>query len=435
MSRFSLGEFFLKPRKGIWQICWYDKATRQTKHASTGLRDFEQAKVALAEHVVRYGDLTGAGSDTVPVEAALDRYYDQHAKALPSGEYARYALGFWRKYWAGKVVSDITATTADAFVSALVAAGLSPGSVNRVLGVGRAALARAGKRGEIDRVPFIPSVKVPAPKMARASVEDIANILNACNGELDHVRRWLLVSMGTLARPEAVLELTREQCDFTLGRIDLCQLGRPQSRKVRPIVPMVRSIRGLLEASAPGPIVTYRGGVLADIRMGFERARLRGGVSKHITPYTIRRTLASELRRRGVPPWEIAGFLGHSARDYRTTEVYAEFSPDYLGAASAAIDAYFAELAPLLDFELPRGASVPTRVAPAPYHVDMPLVLGTNKVESATMSRWGSTTELRASSYKINKIRIDGRELGETKINESHLTALHLRDTVRDTEK
>lgn len=364
MSRFSLGEYFLKARKGIWQICWYDSATRQTKHTSTGLRDFEEAKVRLAEHVVRYGDIAGARAEDVPVEAILDRYYEGHAKALPSADYSRYAITYWRKHWSGRVVSDITASASEGFVSELVKAGLSPGSVNRVLGVGRAALSRAHKRGEIDRLPFIPSVKVPAPKMARATPADLAAILNGCNGELEHVRRWLLISMGTLARPEAVLELAREQCDFDLGRIDLCQLGRPQSRKVRPVVPMVRSIRGLLEASPPGRLVTYRGEPLADIRMGFERARARAGVSKHITPYTVRRTLASELRRRGVPPWEIAGFLGHSARDYRTTEVYAEFSPDYLGTASTAIDAYFEELRPLLDFELPevRITCVPDRV-------------------------------------------------------------------------
>lgn len=49
------------------------------------------------------------------------------------------------------------------------------------------------------------------------------------------------------------------------------------------------------------------------------------------------------MRKRGVPVWEVAGFLGHSS-GYRTTERYAKYGPDHLGAAVRAIDAYFADL-------------------------------------------------------------------------------------------
>ena len=62
-----------------------------------------------------------------------------------------------------------------------------------------------------------------------------------------------------------------------------------------------------------------------------------------VTPYTVRYTVAAEMRRRGVPVWEVAGFLGHSS-GYKTTERYAKFGPDHLGGAVRAIDAYFAEL-------------------------------------------------------------------------------------------
>ncbi len=77
--------------------------------------------------------------------------------------------------------------------------------------------------------------------------------------------------------------------------------------------------------------------------------------------------MPTELRKRGVPPWEIAGFLGHSARDYATTEIYAEYAPEYLGAAGRAIETIFAELAPLLDFELAASAPEPVAAAKAPH--------------------------------------------------------------------
>jgi len=54
--------------------------------------------------------------------------------------------------------------------------------------------------------------------------------------------------------------------------------------------------------------------------------------------------MATELRRRGVSVWEVAGMLGHKTVGYRTTEVYAKYNPDYLGQAVTKIDAYFIEL-------------------------------------------------------------------------------------------
>ena len=47
-------------------------------------------------------------------------------------------------------------------------------------------------------------------------------------------------------------------------------------------------------------------------------------------PYTIRHTMATELRKRGVPPWEVSGMLGHRS-EHKTTEIYAHYAPDYLG--------------------------------------------------------------------------------------------------------
>lgn len=70
---------------------------------------------------------------------------------------------------------------------------------------------------------------------------------------------------------------------------------------------------------------------------------MRGDALLELTSYAIRHTIACEMRRRGVPVWEVAGFLGHST-GYRTTERYAKYGPDHLGAAVRAIDAYFAEL-------------------------------------------------------------------------------------------
>ncbi len=54
--------------------------------------------------------------------------------------------------------------------------------------------------------------------------------------------------------------------------------------------------------------------------------------------------MAIELRKRGVPPWEVQGILGHKSGGYRTTEIYAKYDPDYLSKSAEAIDDYMKEI-------------------------------------------------------------------------------------------
>lgn len=364
-ERFQLGEFWLSKRADQaseqWQITWYDKRKRQTRQRSTGTTDFEIAKVRLAEHYVARGERKNEPAAAVFVEGVLMRYYESYAKDLPSGRWAKYAIPFWTKFWTGATVADMTMPRLEAFQAHLAAGNkrpMKPATINRVLGVGRAALQRAYKRQELASAPHIPAVPVPRQKLHRASLDELARLLNATD-TLPHVRRWLIGSIFTLARPEAVLELSRPQIDFDLRRIDLNQPGRAQNDKHRPVIPMTDTAFAWLSGDWTGLWITYKGKPLDSIRMGFNRARIRAGLSSKITPYTIRRTISTELRRRGVPPWELAGFLGHSIREYSVTEGYAEYAPDYLSEAAKALDAYCVELHALVDFDLLRTNCVP----------------------------------------------------------------------------
>src|SRR5262249_35925835 len=146
----------------------------------------------------------------------------------------------------------------------------------------------------------------------------------------------------------------------------------------RPTLPICDALLPWLRHLLPGPVVNYRGRRLADSRMMFKHltgraarqirqdaaaaardhrraghrndawaaiydGRQRSTAMLEVTAYTIRHTVAVEMRKRGVPVWEVAGFLGHSS-GYKTTERYAKFGPDHLAGAVQAIDDYFAEL-------------------------------------------------------------------------------------------
>jgi integrase len=202
---------------------------------------------------------------------------------------------------------------------------------------------------------------------------------------------YLMLAFGLAARPAAILDLTTFQVDCDARLIRLNPAGRAQNKKRRPTLPICDALLPWLRHLPPGPVVNYRGRKLADSRMMFKHltgraarrmrqdaatmardhrragrrnaawaeiydGRRRAGDMLEITAYTIRHTVAVEMRKRGVPVWEVAGFLGHSS-GYKTTERYAKFGPDHLGGAVGALDDYFAVLG-LVAAPLRAGPSV-----------------------------------------------------------------------------
>ncbi|MBM3525426.1 MAG: hypothetical protein FJX57_20965 [Alphaproteobacteria bacterium] len=64
-----------------------------------------------------------------------------------------------------------------------------------------------------------------------------------------------------------------------------------------------------------------------------------------VTPYSIRHTMARELRKRRVPTEQISLFLGHVPVGVAaTTSIYASYDPGFLGDAIAAIEDVMREL-------------------------------------------------------------------------------------------
>ncbi len=89
--------------------------------------------------------------------------------------------------------------------------------------------------------------------------------------------------------------------------------------------------------------VLYHREPVASVKKSFAKIAAAVGL-KNVSPYCFRHTMATELRARGVPEWEVKGMLGHKSKEARTTERYAKYRPDYLSQAVRAIDDYFLDL-------------------------------------------------------------------------------------------
>jgi len=341
----QIGDYWLsrRPNSPLWCRTWFDATTRQTCRASLGTSDFEAARLALAQWVTVNSRRSNQDPRDVALAEVFARYYQRKGRlAVSAGVQRRNLYLALEMLPAGLLVSELTLDAQDSLARRLRAAQTpgggeyQDGTVKRVLGTVKAAVNWAWKNGELERpVPFL-SVPDGEPRERVLTIEEFARLWDAA--EQPHLRMFILILLGTACRPKAALDLMRDQCDTTSRVITLNPPGRAQTKKRRPVVPLPDFLLPWVIGTPSGPLVAYRGRRVEKIAKAWRAAREAAGLDADVIPYAIRHTVATELRRRGVPEMELAGLLGHSMPNFRTTGRYAKYAPDYLSKAREAID-------------------------------------------------------------------------------------------------
>jgi len=134
--------------------------------------------------------------------------------------------------------------------------------------------------------------------------------------------------------------------DFIAGEVqyDTSEPVDPMSkrwRKGRATVPMGRRLRAALtlayEARQTDHVIEHGGRRLKTVKEGFAAAVRRAELAPTVTPHTIRHTVSTWLKERGVGLEFRAQLLGHA--DSRTTDtVYSHASASYLAGAVDHLD-------------------------------------------------------------------------------------------------
>jgi len=334
---YQVGEWWLGQRRGsaAYYGIRYNAAKQGNERVSLGTADLERAKDKLTQLHLK----TRVASNEKPEEAlladVLRRYWESHGSKVRSAQSNRHCINVWLDYWQEASVKALAnINRQEAFHKSMRARGFSPAGIMRVLNVGKAALNRAHKRGELKSLPHLLSIPVGATKPMGRPL-DVPDLQRIYAHAVPHVQAFMLWALGTAARPEAVMELHSRQIDFGHGLIHLNPAEREQvPKKYRPVV----RLPDALWESFEGWAVSYEGQPVKSIKNGLWRACDRAGV-KRCSPYSFRHTAARWMRKSGVPPWEVACQLGHSVgKEYAVTERYAFYSPDYLSGAVRALD-------------------------------------------------------------------------------------------------
>ncbi len=330
----------------FWYAVRYDRQSGRVSRKTLGTDDLETAKDTL----ICLAQLEGPKSDDSMLAAVLEAYFRNVSDAQPSAETARIAGMHILTFWGDTArVSDVTEEKQQRFWIWSRDKGHKPSTTGRNLTVLSAALRYGIKSGQVPRVitsnrkiADFQGVPEPQPSEWLPTDDQLARFLDRLSGDQgEHVFRYCLIALNTLARPKCILELEPQQIDFRGGLVRLNPQGRSQNNKKRPTVRLTDTLRPWLNSWHPDglPYVHFRNVPISSALRTFKRHGVKLGMPL-FTPYTLRHKMATELAARGVPPEVLRRQLGHKSPEMRVTDRYIKFDPRHLAEAKSAIEDY-----------------------------------------------------------------------------------------------
>jgi integrase len=294
-------------------------------------------------------------AEALTIKKLLLDFYNQKAHRYASKAVYNSALNYADKYLYGVTLDEFRKAKQEWFVAQLQQQGLADGTVKRVM----AAISTSIKRAyEYDLIPAKPHVLTVTDDSRRERVltdDEARALITASRTEND--ARYIALALMTGARPMAIIGLSKGQFDLTSRVLRLLPYGEKQvKQKPKPTIPLTRALAEMAKGWEDGPI--FKAG---DRRLTSNET-IWNRIGKSVpgaTPYVLRHTVATEMRRQGVPHWDVSGYLGHKLGG--VTERYAHYDPMYMRAAADAMDRYWERLTGATDSFIIGG-----------YHVKVP---------------------------------------------------------------
>jgi integrase len=263
----------------------------------------------------------------------LRRYYEGHGCNTRSADHARASVKHWLDHWGEATVADLRDISRQEAFHAFLLDRMNNNSANRVLDIGKAALNRAYKRGELTQPPYInrlPKLE-SGPRGRPMTVSELQALYGEAAPHLKTFIRWML---GTAARPEAIRTLHASQVHWEDEVIRLNPEGRSQNKKRRPVIKLPPALNERFD----GFLVQHNGKPVGSIKTAWNKATDRAKLDGKCNPYSLRHTASKWMRRHSVSMDEIGQQLGHKEKSTSITAIYTADDPDYLANACAALN-------------------------------------------------------------------------------------------------
>jgi integrase len=402
---YQRGEFWLDFVRGAggklasskYYIWWYEPASGKQRRKSTGTGDVRLACDKLDEHYLANHLPTKDDQRTYTASEALVDYFVLHGQNRPSAESIKARLKLMSRFIDFEVregrlrdpilPAHLNSSSIDRFRKWALADPVtarkkdeagewvkfpirkrSPATVEEAIIQLKAALNYAVEHERLASAPIIKHRtrdEVTPKRTYRLSVDGLAEMLDfASRGAgnyaahadlLTPLRCYLIGSICTLARPDAVLDMSvnaaRGQWMKRERRFDLNPANRIQTKKYRPVLPVAVVLHEWLTGTddflvsrrifkidpCDGNFEMATQIPVASVRSGWDTMRAHLGIPLGWGPKLIRHSMATLLANRGVSMFELEIALGHRPLS-KTTDRYVIFSPEYLKTVIGGIE-------------------------------------------------------------------------------------------------
>jgi len=345
------------------------------RSCSTGTRDHSEAERQRAKFIAeREAERPQQSIQECRLATAIHNYAQHEAPKKKSMKQALRACELILEYWGDATIADLTRTdnrlnppplprTQDKWIAWLRDRGYSEDYIHRTCATLSRVVRFARECHIIVEAPYIQLVQGGAVRERWLRENEVLALIGSAYAlDHDHVALFIKISLQTVARPEAVFDLTWYQCKLSHRRIELNPPGRKQTRKLRPDLPMTAALhRTLVEVrpsdAAPNDhVVLYHGRPIKGVKSALETIAERAEkvmkahavecgddpsevvLTPRVTPYVFRHTGATWMAQRGISMRDLAEYLGHTD-ERMARRHYWHHHPDFMQAGRDAADA------------------------------------------------------------------------------------------------
>lgn len=332
-------------KRQCWYIAWTDPGTGRSRERSTGTANRDEAEVAFADFLAERQRRSGPRnpSEVFVTDVLAEYARDAANRAELGGVVALDRIGFaiapLAEFFEGQTADQVSSEASRLYANWR---NRSTGTVRRELGVLRAALNFAHRRGLLNRPVAVDLPPPPPAKDRWLTRSEAASLLRAARAGVAkqrHVARFILLALYSGKRKEAVLSLDWSRIDLDHALIDWERPDAAKTKKRRGRNPVNRRLLGHLrrwgrDGKRIGPVIHFNGRAVSDVKRGFARAVSDAGL-EGVTPHTLRHTAATWLAQApGVSVFEAASFLGMSVETFSRS--YAHRDPEFQANAASA---------------------------------------------------------------------------------------------------
>ena len=221
---------------GKYYALWKDDRGKLQKR-SLDTADTAEAQDRLVDFALRNGRFKAETTNGLTVRELVQHHYETYGRQLVSAEQEYHRSQILIARLGDLRLDQLSRRVQENFVADLRGHPYSQGYIADILSTLRRGINLARREELAELVRIIPVKRTRSRVAPVLTVEQLAQMWAAAENSF-HGSMYMILALGTAARPAAILDLTRDRVREDLCTVQLLTHGKEQTNKRRPTVPL-----------------------------------------------------------------------------------------------------------------------------------------------------------------------------------------------------